>query len=101
MKQTLQKLLAAISRKIISKYHPIIIGITGSVGKTSAREAIFCVVSQKYTARRGLKNFNNEFGLPFAILGVNSPGKNPFLWLALVFKAIGLIIFNQKFPQVL
>lgn len=101
MKKSFQKILATLSRQIIKKYHPIVIGITGSVGKTSAKEAIFCVVSQKHTTRRGLKNFNNEFGLPFAILGVNSPGRNPFLWLSVICKALRLIIFNQKFPQVL
>jgi UDP-N-acetylmuramoyl-tripeptide--D-alanyl-D-alanine ligase len=101
MEKQLKDLLAYLSRRILRQYKPTIIGITGSVGKTSAKEAIFCVVSQKYSARRGLKNFNNEFGFPFAILGVDSPGKNPFLWIVLIAKALALIIFNLEFPKVL
>ncbi len=64
MKSYLQSLLAQLSKKILLKYHPTIIAITGSVGKTSAKEAIFNVVSQKYKSRRSEKNYNNEFGLP-------------------------------------
>jgi UDP-N-acetylmuramyl pentapeptide synthase len=64
------------ARIILAKYHPKIIGITGSVGKTSAKEAVFCVLNGKFRVRRSLKNYNNEFGLPLSIIGADSPGKN-------------------------
>jgi UDP-N-acetylmuramyl pentapeptide synthase len=41
MKNLVQKFLAFLARAIIEKYQPKIIGITGSVGKTSTKEAIF------------------------------------------------------------
>jgi len=47
MKKFLQNFLASLARKIVYKYKPTVIGITGSVGKTSAKEAIFYVVSEK------------------------------------------------------
>ncbi len=101
MKKTVQNILAELAKRILAKYKPKIIGITGSVGKTSTKEAVFFVVNQKYRAYRPLKNFNNEFGLPFAIFGTDSPGRSIFAWLSLLAKAFGLILFKQKYPEVL
>lgn len=44
-----------------------VIGITGSVGKTSTKETISAVVSKKYKVLKTLGNFNNEIGLPLTI----------------------------------
>lgn len=46
------------------------IGITGSVGKTSTKEFIACVLAQKYKVYKTEKNLNNEWGVPFTILGI-------------------------------
>jgi UDP-N-acetylmuramoyl-tripeptide--D-alanyl-D-alanine ligase len=47
-----------------------IIGITGSVGKTSTKEFISAVLSQKYQVLKTEGNFNNEIGLPLTILRI-------------------------------
>lgn len=47
-----------------------VIGITGSVGKTSTKEFIASVLSQKYRVCKTQKNFNNEIGLPMTVLSV-------------------------------
>lgn len=47
-----------------------IIGITGSVGKTSTKEFISSVLSQRYSVLRTEGNFNNEVGLPLTILKI-------------------------------
>ena len=44
-----------------------VIGITGSVGKTSTKEMIASVLSQKYNTLKTLGNFNNELGLPLTV----------------------------------
>ena len=44
------------------------IGVTGSVGKTSTRDFLYYVLSEKYKTARSIKNFNNSFGLPLSIL---------------------------------
>ena len=41
--------------------------VTGSVGKTSTRDMIYYVLSEKYNCGRNLKNFNNNIGLPISI----------------------------------
>ena len=48
-----------------------VVGITGSVGKTSTKEMIASVLSQKYCVHKTLGNFNNEWGLPITIFEMN------------------------------
>lgn len=47
-----------------------IVGITGSVGKTSTKEFIASVLSEKYSVLKTEGNFNNEIGLPLTILRI-------------------------------
>lgn len=49
-----------------------IIGITGSVGKTSTKEFIATVLSEKYNVYKTKGNFNNEIGLPLTVLGIRN-----------------------------
>lgn len=44
-----------------------VVGITGSVGKTSTKEVIAAVLSQKYHTLKTNGNFNNELGLPLTV----------------------------------
>ena len=44
-----------------------VVGITGSVGKTSTKEVIASVLSEKYRLLKTLGNFNNELGLPLTV----------------------------------
>lgn len=100
MKKVVQRWLASLASRIIAKHKPKVIGITGSVGKTSTRDAIYAVVSTAFSVRKGEKNFNNEFGLPFAILGVDTPGRNPIKWLWVFVKGY-LILLTGFMPKVL
>ncbi len=94
MKTLIQKLIAQKARQLIAKHKPIIIGVTGSVGKTSTRDAIATFLSTKFDVAANFKNYNNEFGLPLTILGKKSPGRSVFGWLAV------LLSTSKKFPQV-
>lgn len=49
-----------------------VVGITGSVGKTSTKEMIASVVSQKYNVHKTAGNFNNEIGLPLTVFGIRA-----------------------------
>ena len=51
----------------LSRLNIPVVGITGSVGKTSTKEAIASVLAQKYRVLKTLGNFNNELGLPLTI----------------------------------
>ncbi|MBQ7217903.1 MAG: UDP-N-acetylmuramoyl-tripeptide--D-alanyl-D-alanine ligase, partial [Ruminococcus sp.] len=47
------------------------IGVTGSVGKTSTKELISSVLSQKYNVHKTAGNFNNELGVPLTLFGLD------------------------------
>ncbi|MBI2633586.1 MAG: hypothetical protein HYW78_04370 [Parcubacteria group bacterium] len=96
----LKFVLRIIAKAIIRKYKPNIIGITGSIGKTSTKEAIFAVLDDGAT-RVNKKNYNNEIGVPITILGIESYGKNIFLWMAAVFRACGQLIIKKRYPRAL
>lgn len=62
MKAIAQHYRAALGIKVV--------GITGSVGKTSTKEMIASVLSQKYNVLKTAGNFNNEIGLPLTIFNI-------------------------------
>lgn len=102
MKKFLQARLKFFSRMIIKKYQPVVVGITGSIGKTSTKDAIDKVLREKLRVRTTFKNYNNEIGLPLTIIGLKSPGKNVLGWLGVFLRALGLILIRDKdYPQVL
>lgn len=45
-----------------------VIGITGSNGKTTTKDMIYSILSQKYRCKKTEGNYNNHIGLPFTIL---------------------------------
>lgn len=102
MKKLIQLKLKILAKLIIKKYKPEIVGVTGSVGKTTTKEAIYTVLSSKFSVRRSIKNYNNEIGLPLTIIGADSPGRSIFGWGAVFLKATGLILFRDKnYPKIL
>ncbi len=102
MKKIIQWKLKILAKTILNKYNPKVIGITGSVGKTSAKEAIYSVLKGKFNVRRSIKNYNNELGVPLTIIGVESPGSHLLGWFHVFFVALKLILFKDKnYPKVL
>ncbi|MEA3449669.1 MAG: UDP-N-acetylmuramoyl-tripeptide--D-alanyl-D-alanine ligase [Patescibacteria group bacterium] len=94
--------LKILAKLILKKYQPKIIGITGSIGKTSTKEAVYAVLKNKYRVRRSIKNYNNELGLPLTIIGEKAHGRNIFAWTLVFLRAFRLIIFTDKnYPELL
>lgn len=48
-----------------------VVGITGSVGKTSTKEFTAAVLSKRYRVAKTKGNFNNQWGVPFTIFGID------------------------------
>lgn len=53
-----------------STLHIPVVGITGSVGKTSTKELIASVLAQKYCVLKTEGNYNNEIGVPLTLLRI-------------------------------
>jgi UDP-N-acetylmuramoyl-tripeptide--D-alanyl-D-alanine ligase len=104
MQKHLIKLLGGLAALVVHRHAPLIVAVTGSVGKTSARSAIAAVLARSFRVRASTGNFNNELGVPLTILGVASaPGRSPFAWAALFFRAFRLAYgrVDPDFPKVL
>jgi UDP-N-acetylmuramoyl-tripeptide--D-alanyl-D-alanine ligase len=93
MKKILLKLLQLRAKAVVCHYKPKIVAVTGSVGKTSTREAVAIALAGSFAVRTPSKNYNNEFGLPFAILGEKNPGRNPVAWLGLFLRSFKKVTF--------
>lgn len=47
------------------------VGVTGSTGKTSTKDMLYCVLSEKYRTVKTQGNFNNEIGMPLTVLSID------------------------------
>ncbi len=54
-----------------NKINPITVGITGSAGKTTTKELVYSVLSQKFKTQKTFSNHNNEIGFCQTVLSMN------------------------------
>ena len=66
------KAIGQIAKLKREKYDIPVIAVTGSVGKTSTKDIIYSVVSQKYHTLKTQANLNNHIGMPLTILGLRN-----------------------------
>ena len=99
LKTILVTLLTLEARGVVKKYHPHIVAVTGSVGKTSTKDAIYAVLAAGAYVRRSEKSFNSEVGLPLTILGVPNAWKNPLGWVQNLLDGFFLLLFNARYPK--
>ncbi len=106
MKTFFRKIIISIleleASLILKKYHPMIIAVTGSVGKTSTKDAIYTVMSAtSLHVRKSEKSFNSEIGVPLTIIGCKNAWNNPILWLKNIFFGLEVIMFKTEYPNCL
>ncbi len=122
MKSALINALSWILKKIaqltILKYRPGVIGVTGSVGKTSTKLAIAAVLGNERHVRFSPESHNTEIGFPLAIIsewslrelelvsktappGVRRPEKTLFWLKVICFGLWQLIVRKKDYPEML
>lgn len=102
MRRIASQLLRLFTRRVLRRYHPDVIGVTGSYGKTSTKEAIAAVLSSAYVVRQSAGSFNNEFGLPFTVMDVSPELASGFRrWLQAIINGIKLLLTDQPYPTAL
>lgn len=68
----LTKILNILSSRKLKKMNTVVIGITGSYGKTSTKEFLYKLLSAKYKVAKSPHSFNTELGISLYILnGIN------------------------------
>ncbi len=103
MKSFLQHIIITIleleAKLILRKYNPKIIAVTGSVGKTSTKDAIFAIAEQMLIVRKNIKSFNSEIGIPLTILGCDNAWSSPIAWLNNIFRGFILVVTREHYPK--
>ncbi len=92
-------ILQAEAKAVLRKYKPKVVAITGSVGKTSTKDAVYAVLSKKYHVRKSEKSFNSEVGVPLTILGLGNAWGNPLHWLQNIIDGLSLIVTRRPYPE--
>ncbi len=98
-KKAIVFILTLQARMVLRKYKPRIVAVTGSVGKTSTKDAIYAVLTPLGRVRKSEKSFNSEIGLPLAILGLSNAWSNPLRWLSNIVDGLSLIVFPAQYPE--
>src|SRR3989344_3449317 len=103
MKSLLKKIVVFMltleARAVLKKYKPKLIAITGSVGKTSTKDAVYDVLKTSFFVRKSEKSYNSEIGIPLTILGITNAWGNPFLWVKNLLSGLALIVLPSHYPQ--
>lgn len=84
---------------VLKKYKSEIVAVTGSVGKTSAKEAIAAVLETGFSVGKNIKSFNSEIGVPLTVLRCGNAWYNPILWIFNIIKGLKILFFRVEYPQ--
>lgn len=98
-KKAITYILRLESELVLWKYKPKIVSITGSVGKTSTKDAVYAVIASFSYVRKSEKSYNSEIGLPLTILGCPNGWNNPAIWIKNILKGLWLFIWPHKYPK--
>ncbi len=94
-------LLALLARAVIRKYRPKIVMVTGSVGKTSTKDAVAAALSERFHLRASEKSYNSEFGVPLTVIGAKNAWSDALGWGKIVLDALSLILLPSHYPKLL
>ena len=98
--------LGLLAKLYLWRYRPVIIAVTGNVGKTSTKEAITAVLSSIKKVRSGKGNLNNDLGVPLTIISDRmeeyyETGNSVWFWFKVIAIAPFGLFFNKNYPEVL
>ena len=103
MKDIFKKIITAIitweAKRVIKKYRPHIVAVTGNVGKTSTKDALYAALRRAYFVRKSEKSYNSEIGVPIAILDVPNAWLNPIRWARNILEGLRLIFLKNHYPK--
>lgn len=82
--------LCRYAAQTIARERPFVVTVSGTVGKSTAKQAIAAVLGANDPAqhvRVTAKNYNNQLGVPLTVFGHKAPGRSIGAWLSLLWDA--------------
>lgn len=98
LKSCIVLILTLEARAVLLRHKPKIIAVTGSVGKTTTKDAIYAALADTHHVRKSAKSFNSEIGVPLTILGLETGWSDPWKWLVNIMHGIAAI-FSSTYPE--
>jgi UDP-N-acetylmuramoyl-tripeptide--D-alanyl-D-alanine ligase len=86
------KIIQFQARVIVWRYKPRVIAITGSVGKTGTKDAVYSVLANFFHVRKSVKSFNNEVGIPLTIIGCPTGWRDILKWIRNLIKGFWVML---------
>lgn len=99
LKSIVVKTLIWEAKVVLKKYHPKVIAITGSVGKTGTKDAIYTLLASREHTRKSEKSFNSEIGVPLTILGLPNAWDSVLGWMENFLEGLFLLVRRVKYPS--
>ncbi len=87
------------AKAVLNKYKPKIVAITGSVGKTSTKDAVHTALSEFYFTKKSQKSHNSDIGIPLTILDAPNAGSSPMGWVSNFLVGLKLIFLPSLYPE--
>lgn len=100
-KSIIVRILTAEAALLLRRKSPTVIAVTGSVGKTSTKDAIYAAIKDSVPARKSQKSFNSEIGVPLTVLGLKNGWNNPLVWLWNIVDGAFIALFTRQYPAIL
>ncbi|MBS8122538.1 Mur ligase family protein [Candidatus Vampirococcus lugosii] len=97
-------IIANSAKRYINKTKPIVVGVTGSVGKTGFRMILNKILSEGLKDKKiytSPHNFNGELGLPLSIFGIEKYNPGIFSLLKILLKTLYLSFFEKTFYDII
>ncbi|HET9411912.1 MAG TPA: UDP-N-acetylmuramoyl-tripeptide--D-alanyl-D-alanine ligase [Candidatus Saccharimonadales bacterium] len=88
IKALITRILEFQAKRLLKRNKPLIVAVTGSVGKTSTKLSIATVLSQKYKVLAHYGSYNTPIALPLAMFDTRIPLKlkSPSSWLKVIWE---------------
>ncbi len=80
----LQWKLTTLAKRVLHRYAPVVVGVAGSVGKTSSVQAIALALARDYRVGQTLRSYNQELGVPLSILRQETGYRSLWRWIAIL-----------------
>jgi len=100
-KSCIISILTFEAKIMLLRAKPTIIAVTGSVGKTSTKDAIFTVLKNAYSTRKSQSSFNSEIGVPLSILALPNAWDSVWGWTQNIIDGFFIAFFSRNYPKVL
>ncbi len=99
----LQWKLTLLAKRVLHRYHPVIVGVAGSVGKSSAVQAIALALGRDYRVGKTLRSYNQELGVPLSILREETGYRSLWKWIAILWRGmrLGFCPADTTYPNLL